>query len=525
MPDRSFLDWPFFEPRHRGARATTLDAWAAANLARRPRRHRRRLPRAGRGARRGDGWLDPHRRRPGRARRARRPHPLPDPRDARPPRRPRRLRLRHAGPRHRRDLALRHARAAPPLARPRPAPGRAIAAFALTEPQLRLRRRRHRHDRHPRRRRLRPRRREDLDLQRRHRRPLHRLRPHRRGARRPAASPPSSSPPTPPASPSPSGSRPIAPHPLARLRFDGLRLPADALIGKPGDGFKIAMSVLDVFRSTVAAAALGFARRALDESARPRRPAASSSARRWPTCRWSRATSPTWRSTSTPPRCSPTAPPGPRTRAPPASPARRRWPSSSPPTARSASSTPRSSSTAATASARARRRGLYREIRALRIYEGASDVQKVVIARRRPSAQCPGSDHYDQARCNGGITRERRGLRRRSSGTSSASATSRRRPAPRPSPSRRTAPRGQFVPGRTSTRTRTSSSSSRKAELDAEARRPSGRPPAPATSSGMPRGVPARLLQQVRRALPRARSGSRRPGAAYREALRDAFTT
>lgn len=58
----------------------------------------------------------------------------------------------------------------------------------------------------------------------------------------------------------------IAPHPLARLAFKDCRLPASALIGKPGDGFKIAMSVLDVFRSTVGAAALGFARRALDES-------------------------------------------------------------------------------------------------------------------------------------------------------------------------------------------------------------------------------------------------------------------
>ncbi|RDC71808.1 acyl-CoA dehydrogenase [Rhodovulum sp. 12E13] len=57
-----------------------------------------------------------------------------------------------------------------------------------------------------------------------------------------------------------------APHPLARLRFDGLRLPADALIGEAGKGFRIAMSVLDVFRSTVGAAALGFARRALDET-------------------------------------------------------------------------------------------------------------------------------------------------------------------------------------------------------------------------------------------------------------------
>jgi acyl-CoA dehydrogenase len=58
----------------------------------------------------------------------------------------------------------------------------------------------------------------------------------------------------------------IAPHPLARLHFDNVRVPADALISEPGEGFKVAMSVLDVFRSTVGAAALGFARRALDET-------------------------------------------------------------------------------------------------------------------------------------------------------------------------------------------------------------------------------------------------------------------
>lgn len=57
-----------------------------------------------------------------------------------------------------------------------------------------------------------------------------------------------------------------APHPLARLRFADVRIPASAMIGRPGAGFRIAMSVLDVFRSTVAAAALGLARRALDES-------------------------------------------------------------------------------------------------------------------------------------------------------------------------------------------------------------------------------------------------------------------
>jgi acyl-CoA dehydrogenase len=57
-----------------------------------------------------------------------------------------------------------------------------------------------------------------------------------------------------------------APHPLATLKFENCRVPADALLGKQGDGFKIAMSTLDVFRSTVGAAALGFARRALDEA-------------------------------------------------------------------------------------------------------------------------------------------------------------------------------------------------------------------------------------------------------------------
>ncbi|MBV9956490.1 MAG: acyl-CoA dehydrogenase family protein [Pseudolabrys sp.] len=58
----------------------------------------------------------------------------------------------------------------------------------------------------------------------------------------------------------------IAPHPLARLEFKNCRVDADALIGKPGEGFKIAMATLDVFRTSVGAAALGFARRALDET-------------------------------------------------------------------------------------------------------------------------------------------------------------------------------------------------------------------------------------------------------------------
>jgi acyl-CoA dehydrogenase len=60
----------------------------------------------------------------------------------------------------------------------------------------------------------------------------------------------------------------VAPHPLARIRFENCRVPASALIGKPGEGFKIAMATLDVFRTTVGAAALGFARRALAETVR-----------------------------------------------------------------------------------------------------------------------------------------------------------------------------------------------------------------------------------------------------------------
>ncbi len=58
----------------------------------------------------------------------------------------------------------------------------------------------------------------------------------------------------------------IAPHPLARLRFSDMILPASALVGEPGRGFAQAMAVLDIFRTTVGAAALGFARRALDEA-------------------------------------------------------------------------------------------------------------------------------------------------------------------------------------------------------------------------------------------------------------------
>jgi len=58
----------------------------------------------------------------------------------------------------------------------------------------------------------------------------------------------------------------VAPHPLARLSFEGCRVPRSRLVGEPGQGFEIAMATLDIFRASVGAAALGFARRALDEA-------------------------------------------------------------------------------------------------------------------------------------------------------------------------------------------------------------------------------------------------------------------
>ncbi|MET0519108.1 MAG: acyl-CoA dehydrogenase family protein [Burkholderiaceae bacterium] len=57
----------------------------------------------------------------------------------------------------------------------------------------------------------------------------------------------------------------IAPHPLARMKFTNCRVAKSQMIGAPGEGFKVAMRTLDVFRTSVAAASLGFARRALEE--------------------------------------------------------------------------------------------------------------------------------------------------------------------------------------------------------------------------------------------------------------------
>jgi alkylation response protein AidB-like acyl-CoA dehydrogenase len=58
----------------------------------------------------------------------------------------------------------------------------------------------------------------------------------------------------------------IAPHPLGTLAFTGCRVAADALVGEPGKGLRVALGTLDVFRATVGAAATGMARRALAEA-------------------------------------------------------------------------------------------------------------------------------------------------------------------------------------------------------------------------------------------------------------------
>lgn len=58
----------------------------------------------------------------------------------------------------------------------------------------------------------------------------------------------------------------VAPHPLARIRYDNVRIPADSIVGEAGEGFRIGMETLNLFRVTVGAAALGMARRALDEA-------------------------------------------------------------------------------------------------------------------------------------------------------------------------------------------------------------------------------------------------------------------
>ena len=95
----------------------------------------------------------------------------------------------------------------------------------------------------------------------------------------------------------------IAPHPLARLSFTNCRIPLSQRIGAAGEGFKVAMRTLDVFRTSVAAAALGFARRALDEALAARHHAPDVQAACWPTSSSRRPSWRRWPPPSTAPRC------------------------------------------------------------------------------------------------------------------------------------------------------------------------------------------------------------------------------
>ena len=315
MADRSFLAWPFFEERHRRfTRRSTPGARRTSPVDH--RRRRCRLPRP-RGA--------PRRRRLARA------HCAVDPGGGRRSSTcarsasPRETLARHDGLA---DFAFAMqglgagaislfgtARSSAHGCRRR-ARARRIAAFALTEPEsgsdvanIAISRARDGDG-------YRPRRREDLDLERRHRRPLHRLRAHRRGAgregplglhrrgrharpgdRRAARGDRAAS----------AGAAPLRELPRARRRVD--RRARRGLQDRDGDARRLP---LDRRRG---GARLRPPRARRD--ARAGDEARSSSARRLPICRWCRATSPTWRSTSTRRRCSSTAPPGPRTRARP----------------------------------------------------------------------------------------------------------------------------------------------------------------------------------------------------------------
>jgi acyl-CoA dehydrogenase len=86
----------------------------------------------------------------------------------------------------------------------------------------------------------------------------------------------------------------IAPHPLARLHFDNCEIPADALLGESGRGFRVAMASLDVMRSTVGAAALGL-RGVPSMKACTALTSESYSALHWPNCKWCKGIWPIWR--------------------------------------------------------------------------------------------------------------------------------------------------------------------------------------------------------------------------------------
>ena len=175
-------------------------------------------------------------------------------------------------------------------------------------------------------------------------------------------------------------------------------MPLDARLGEPGEGFKVAMATLDIFRSTVGAAALGFARRALDEALERTRNAASCSASRSPIC-------------SSPRRALADMATDDRRRG--AARLSRRLDARTRRAARVTREAAMAKLFATEAAQRvidgavqlhgglgvrkgAKVERLYREIRALRIYEGTTEIQKLVIAREMLSSR-------EAAR--GGVTR------------------------------------------------------------------------------------------------------------------------
>ena len=106
----------------------------------------------------------------------------------------------------------------------------------------------------------------------------------------------------------------IAPHPIGRLRFDGVAVPREHVLGEVDRGFAVAMGTLDRFRPSVGAAAVGMAQAALARRSRTRR-SARRSAGRCASSRPSRTGSPTSPRASRPPGCSSTTRPPPTTRA------------------------------------------------------------------------------------------------------------------------------------------------------------------------------------------------------------------
>ena len=140
----------------------------------------------------------------------------------------------------------------------------------------------------------------------------------------------------------------LAPHPIGELRFDACRVPAEHRLGAEGEGLKTALRTLDLFRSSVGAAACGIAARGCKK--RHIMPnIGGNSDRRCRFFRRRRLHSPTWRPNSTRRACSSIAPRGRRMRERPASRVSRQWQSYSPPKRRSVRSIGRCKSTAVSA--------------------------------------------------------------------------------------------------------------------------------------------------------------------------------